>query len=129
MLFQNAFDAAFLAFTARIPERVGYARDLRSGLLTKAIRVTGEIKRRHQVFYYLNIVEKLGAAASLVSLSPVPRIYISGDEAAWADEFIRKNGLKGAVLFGAAPGASYGPAKRWGAEKFALGAQDAFRRF
>ncbi len=127
VLFQNAFDAAFIAFTARIPERVGYARDLRSGLLTKAIRVTREIKKRHQVFYYLNIVENLGAAASL---SPVPRVYISGVEMAWADEFIRKNGLTGAVLLGAAPGASYGPAKRWGAERFALALKalsDAFK--
>ncbi len=115
VLFQNAFDAAFISFVAGIPERAGYARDLRSGLLTKAVRVTKEIKKRHQVFYYLNIVENLGGRAG----SHIPRIYLSDGESAWADEFIRKSGLTGACLVGAAPGASYGPAKRWGAENFA----------
>jgi len=37
LLLQNAFDAAWLAWRARIPERIGYARDARSFLLTKAI--------------------------------------------------------------------------------------------
>lgn len=115
VLFQNAFDAAFVSFAAGIPERAGYARDLRSGFLTKAIRVTDEIKKKHQVFYYLNIVENLGGSAS----SCVPRIYLSDDESAWADEFIKKNGLAGECLVGAAPAASYGPAKRWGAGNFA----------
>jgi len=115
VLFQNAFDAAFISFVARVPERAGYARDLRSGLLTKAIPVTDEIKKRHQVFYYLNIIESLGGRAA----TQVPRIYLSADESAWADEFIRKNGLVGMSLAGAAPGASYGPAKRWGTENFA----------
>lgn len=115
VLFQNAFDAAFISFAARIPERAGYARDLRSGLLTKAIRVTDEIKKQHQVFYYLNIVENLGGRAS----TQVPRVYLSGDESAWADEFIKKNGLAGTNLVGAAPGASYGPAKKWPAGNFA----------
>ena len=39
ILLQNAFDAAWLAWRAGIPERIGYARDARSFLLTKAIRV------------------------------------------------------------------------------------------
>jgi len=33
LLLQNAFDAAWLAWRARIPERIGYARDARSFLL------------------------------------------------------------------------------------------------
>ncbi len=115
VLFQNAFDAAFISFAAGIPERAGYARDLRSGLLTRAIRATKEIKEKHQVFYYLNIVENLGGRAA----THVPRIYLGADESAWADEFMGKNGLAGARLIGAAPGASYGPAKRWSPDNFA----------
>src|SRR5689334_3514136 len=36
ILLQNAFDAAFMAWTARIPERIGYRRDGRGLLLTRA---------------------------------------------------------------------------------------------
>ena len=54
LLLQNAFDAAWLAWRAKIPERIGYARDGRSFLLTKAIPVprVGEIPA-HEKLYYL----------------------------------------------------------------------------
>ena len=39
ILLQNAFEAAAIAFLAHIPERIGYARDGRSALLTKPIAV------------------------------------------------------------------------------------------
>src|SRR6266404_7270131 len=39
LLLQNAFDAAWLAWRAKIPERIGYSRDGRGLLLTKAIPV------------------------------------------------------------------------------------------
>ena len=35
ILLQNAFDAAWLAWRAAIPQRIGYARDARSILLSK----------------------------------------------------------------------------------------------
>jgi len=115
VLFQNAFDAAFISFISGIPERVGYATDMRSGLLTRAIPVSADIKKRHQVHYYINIVKALGGSCA----SSIPRLYISKAERDWADGFMMKNGLEGRVMAGAAPGASYGPAKRWPAERFA----------
>src|SRR5579863_4415968 len=39
LLLQNAFDAAWLVWRANIPERIGYARDGRSPLLTKKVPV------------------------------------------------------------------------------------------
>ena len=39
LLFQNAFQAAWITWRAGIPERIGYARDGRSPLLTKALPV------------------------------------------------------------------------------------------
>jgi heptosyltransferase II len=39
VLLQNAFEAAWLAWRAGIPERIGYARDARGWLLTHAIAV------------------------------------------------------------------------------------------
>src|ERR1700736_5273393 len=48
LLLQNAFDAAWLAWRAGIPERIGYSRDVRSLLLTEKIPVPkpGEIPPR-----------------------------------------------------------------------------------
>lgn len=117
VLFQNAFDAAFLSFISGIPKRIGYGRDLRSPLLTTAIKATPEIKKEHQVFYYLHIIEALGAKLPLKN--PIPRLSISKVEQNWADIFLKENGLVGRLLAGAAPGASFGQAKRWPPQAFA----------
>lgn len=116
VLFQNAFGAALISLLGAAKERVGYARDMRSGLLTKAIPASGEIMKKHQVFYYLNIIKELGGN---MPEKPVPQIYITGQETAAARAFLEKNNLKGKPVFGVAPGASYGPSKRWPAERFA----------
>src|SRR5277367_1589960 len=61
LLLQNAFDAAWLAWRARIPERIGYARDGRGILLTKSVPVprVGEIPA-HEQFYYLELLRRVG---------------------------------------------------------------------
>src|SRR6266849_911215 len=66
LLFQNAFDAAWIAWRAGIPKRIGYNRDARGWLLTKAIRVprTGEIPA-HEKFYYLELLRRIGWVDSL----------------------------------------------------------------
>ena len=52
ILLQNAFEAALIVYLARIPVRIGYNRDARRPLLTKAVAVpkAGEIAL-HQRFY------------------------------------------------------------------------------
>src|ERR1051326_2149108 len=54
ILLPNSFESALVAYAGRIPERIGYARDGRSLLLTRAIPVPrrGAIPT-HQRFYYL----------------------------------------------------------------------------
>src|SRR3989442_8364826 len=66
VLLQNAFDAAWLAWRAGIPERIGYARDGRSLLLTKRIAVPkrSEIPP-HEQFYYLELLRRAGWIDSL----------------------------------------------------------------
>src|SRR2546426_11902469 len=66
LLLQNAFDAAWLAWRARIPERIAYARDGRSLLLTKPVPVpkAGEIPP-HEKFYYLELLRRAGWIDSL----------------------------------------------------------------
>src|SRR5260370_10893617 len=61
ILLQNAFEAALIAWLARIPVRIGYNRDGRRLLLTKAVAVPkrGEIPR-HERFYYLEMLRRAG---------------------------------------------------------------------
>jgi heptosyltransferase-2 len=119
ILFQNAFEAALLAFLARIPERVGYARDFRTMFLTKPVAFNDKIKKTHHVFYYLNIVKELGGVCPV---EPRPFIHLKEEEIEWAQGFLKEKGISleegGEALIGCAPGASFGPAKRWPPERF-----------
>lgn len=118
VLFQNAFEAALIAFLAKIPRRIGYARDLRSVFLTDPIEVSAEIKEQHHVQYYLNIIKELGGTE--VS-NPLPVIRISSDDEERADELLSSfEVVNGTPIIGVSPGASYGPAKRWAPKNFAF---------
>ena len=120
LLLQNAFDAAWLAWRAQIPQRIGYARDARSLLLTKAIPVPkpGEIPP-HEKFYYLELLRRAGW---LDQLPDEPHITMRVSDAA------RQRAAQILLEAGAGPharriavgaGASYGSAKCWPPDRFA----------
>lgn len=125
VLFHNAFEAALIAFLARIPMRIGYARDLRSWLLSHPVKLDPEIRKRHQVFYYLNIIADLSKShshqpsASALGGSHQPKIYLTEEERVLAKKFLNGKGVDNGIIVGIAPGASYGPAKKWMADRFA----------
>src|SRR4030066_2321053 len=112
ILFQNAFDAAFITFLAGIKERAGYNRDGRGFLLTTAVPVPRHEQKTHQIHYYLNLLEQLGIKAEFA----VPYIYLSLDERLSARELLKD--MKRPIL-GINPGAAFGSAKRWFPERFA----------
>jgi heptosyltransferase-2 len=121
VLLQNAFEAAWLAWRAGIPERIGYARDARGPLLTKAIRVPqeGEIPR-HESHYYLELLRRAGWIEASPKIVPI-RLLISDAARAAAESTLRSAGARpDAWRCAIAPGASYGAAKCWPAERFAL---------
>ncbi len=117
ILLQNAFEAALLAFVARIPERIGYARDGRSLLLTRAITVpdASEIPV-HERFYYLELLRRAG----IIDKTENDRIQLDGAAAARVAGSARfaELGFQGPVV-GVSPGAAFGTAKRWLPERFA----------
>jgi len=118
ILLQNAFEAAAIAYLARIPERIGYARDGRSFLLTRPIPVprNGEIPR-HERFYYLELLRR----ANLINTMPENDLIRLDGAAAARDAGIqrfREAGL-GDVVIGVSPGAAFGSAKRWLPDRFA----------
>ncbi|MBU3954575.1 MAG: glycosyltransferase family 9 protein, partial [Proteobacteria bacterium] len=57
ILMQNAFEAALLAFLARIPERLGYDTDGRSLLLNRCVRLDPALKKMHLIDYYMGILK------------------------------------------------------------------------
>ncbi|MGD0046088.1 MAG: lipopolysaccharide heptosyltransferase II [Bryobacteraceae bacterium] len=116
-LLPNSFDAALMAWLARIPERIGYARDGRSWLLTRAIPrpEPGDIPR-HERFYYLELLRRAGLIEHFPESSAVRLEGIPAAREAGAAR-LRELGVEGAAV-GVSPGAAYGDAKRWPAERF-----------
>jgi heptosyltransferase-2 len=112
VLFQNAFDAALITFLAGIKERVGYNRDGRGFLLTKAVTAPQKESRMHHINYYLNLLEQIG----IDSEPPEPYLYLSLDERLSAREILKD--MRRPIV-GINPGATYGSAKRWFPERFA----------
>jgi heptosyltransferase-2 len=115
ILLQHAIEAAIIALSAGIPLRAGYDSDGRGFLLTHSVRRTREIKNVHQIDYYLEMVKSLGCISvdrdmhletkiNLTDARNVLRKYVSET----------KN-----PLIGIAPGATYGPAKKWFPDRFA----------
>jgi lipopolysaccharide heptosyltransferase II len=120
ILFPNSFHAAWLAWSARIPERIGYARDGRSLLLTQAVAVPkpGEIPD-HEVYYYLELVRRAGWIDSLPQVDDI-RLAIAPAAIATARERLEEAGArKGKLRIAFGPGAAYGSAKCWPPERFA----------
>jgi len=115
-LIQNAFEAALISFLARIPMRIGYNTDGRTLLLTHAVTMSREIKKRHQIDYYLGILEGLG----LHSFGREMNLKISVTDRKQAGEILSRHGIfseKG--IIGINPGAAYGSAKRWPKDRYA----------
>ena len=120
ILLQNAFDAAWLAWRAGIPERIGYARDARSFLLTKAVSVpkSGEIPA-HEKFYYLELLRRAGLTDSLQDDAHIGLNVVESAQHL-AREALLKVGVKpDSLRLAIAAGASYGSAKCWHPERFA----------
>jgi heptosyltransferase II len=126
ILLQNAFEAAGIAFLARIPERIGYARDGRSLLLTRAIRVprAGEVPR-HERFYYLELLHRAGILDHLPENHCIRLHCATAAKQAGLDRF-RALELRGPIV-GISPGAAYGTAKRWIPDRFAQAAEHVAR--
>ena len=118
ILLQNAFDAALMAWLAGIPERIGYRRDGRGRLLTRAIAVpeAGDIPR-HERFYYLELLRRAGMIERFPAAEEI-RLDGAADARAAGLERLRGMGIEGPVV-GISPGAAYGNAKRWLPERFA----------
>ena len=119
ILLQNAFDAALLAWLARIPRRIGYARDGRGFLLTDAVALPGPNDiPKHQRFYYLELLRRAGLINQLPESTDI-RLGSAGLAAAAGRAQWQRRALPAGPWIGVSPGAAFGGAKRWLPERFA----------
>jgi len=116
ILLQNAVEAAIIARLAGIPLRAGYNSDGRGVLLTHSVGRTQAIRRVHQIDYYLEMVRTLGC----IPAGRDVRIRPGKDYEEIAERLCGEFGIEGSrPWIGIAPGAAYGPAKRWFPCRFA----------
>jgi len=141
LAFPNSIRSALELWLARIPKRIGYARPWRTFFLTNPVparsgavpmhkRSDKEIRRlisgenspqflipaaAHHVHDYLGLVAALGA-----SPEPLPPCIVVTE--AEQEQVHQQFGIDTSDLarpwFGLNPGAEYGPAKRWPADRF-----------
>jgi heptosyltransferase-2 len=115
ILLQNAIEAAIIVLAAGIPLRAGYDSDARGILLTHRVHRTEEIRKVHQIDYYLEMVKALGCVSVDREMHLESKINPLD-----AQDILRKfiPETKKTII-GIAPGATYGPAKRWFPDRFA----------
>jgi len=142
VLFPNSFEAALVAFLAGVPRRIGYATDGRRMLLTHPLVPPEWRSSRHEVFYYLEIIEQLKQIAGIQKALPgsdrpgfdrTPEdlpdgsILVTDARRASAHELLGAHGAQQSAnrdqydrpLIALCPGSTNSRAKRWPAERYA----------
>ncbi len=124
VVFPNSFESAVTSLLSAIPRRIGYNRDLRGLLLTDPIAVPEWKGRRHEVYYYLNLVaevERRVLGRSTISLAVADTtVELSEERKIAARHRLAKAGAdpeKKTVAMGV--GSTNSMAKRWPAERYA----------
>jgi heptosyltransferase-2 len=116
VLFQNAFEAALITALAGIPRRYGYPTDGRRWLLTDRVVQNANIRRRHQVEYYLELLRPMGFPVH----PQAPILYTSPEEDCHGTARLETLGVScGQPIIGLNPGSTYGTAKRWLPQRYA----------
>lgn len=98
----NSLKSALLPFLASIPRRVGYLGEARVGLLTH--RLKNPKDKPPMVAFYSALSGEEGIAQDRPQLTLPP---------GQVDEVLRRQGLTRGGYVVMAPGAEFGPAKRW----------------
>jgi len=124
VLLPNSFESALTTLLSRVPRRVGYNKDVRGLLLTDPVPVPEWKFRKHEVFYYLNLVaevEKRVLGRETVSqVFPDISLEVSHARRDRARKMLSENGIdptRNTIALGA--GSTNSRAKRWPADRYA----------
>lgn len=124
ILFTNSFESALIYKIANIPRRFGYAKEGRSFLLTDSVPMPDWKNKRHEVFYYLNLIAEIENSyfhqKTVLENPPNVNLEVSEERKARARTILEKNGVdlsKKIVALGV--GSTNSRAKRWQPESYA----------
>lgn len=115
----NSAKSALIPFFAKIPLRVGYQGEIRWGLLNRRLPNPPKAKRPPMVAFYTALADGVDLKQVHAPLpegqqaSPLLRLAPGGVAAA-----LKAHGLQAGGYYVLAPGAEFGPAKRWPASHF-----------
>ncbi len=123
VVLPNSFKSALIPWHAGIPLRTGYRGEMRYGLLND-MRALDEEALPLIVERYAALAQPAGEAFE----RPVPEPRLAIDEVARKATLDRYGLTLDAPVAAFAPGAEYGPAKRWPARHFAELARSLHRR-
>jgi heptosyltransferase-2 len=126
ILFPNSLISALRVWSCGIPERIGYAREGRSILLTKTVKRTPQILERHTSEYYLNILSLFDISISDISLSiRLPEQYLN-----FANDYLKLNKIaNNSVLIALGIGSANGKAKMWGSANYSELANELIEKY
>jgi heptosyltransferase-2 len=119
LLLTESLSSALVTWLGGVPERIGYAAEGRNLLLTRPVRRVGSPRSMPRAREYIVLAE----AAGLEVASGIPRIAPLEPELSAGNACLERASVPPATYGVVAPGASYGPAKQWGPERFAEACQ------
>ncbi len=120
LLFQNAFEAALLAWLGGVPLRIGYAMHGRAALLTHRLQHDAAHQGRHQVHDYLDIVEHAARlAGTSFERDTVASLTASTTQRQAATALLQRHSLTARPLIALNTAATNSRAKCWPLENFA----------
>lgn len=133
VVFPNSFSTALLAYLSGAKRRVGYSKDGRAFLLTRAMPRPGEgpseegrFRPVYMVDYYLDLVEAAGAKPHGRALE----LFVPPETEAKTERLFGELGIDGnEPLIGLNPGAAFGASKCWPPERFAEAGDRLSERF
>ncbi len=124
VVLPNSFESALTSFVTRIPRRIGYNKDVRGLLLTDPIAVPEWKNRRHEVFYYLNLIaeteRRVLGRDTVAQMVPNSSLEVSDERKMAARKKLSEAGVdpfRKTVALGV--GSTNSRAKRWPADRYA----------
>jgi len=116
VVFPFSFSSAFFIYLCGVKERIGYLNEHRGLFLSKKLKLSDAYRERHLVNTYIDLARILNPkiVSIIPHIIPPENIHFSDILHPWV---------------GIAPGATYGPAKRWALKNFALVGDELTRRY
>ena len=124
VLFPNSFASAVTAKLSKIPRRFGYAKEGRSILLTDSVKIPEWKNKRHESFYYLNLIAEVEKAflktETVLQNEPRLDLNVSEERRLAARKLLWRNGVNlTRKIIALGVGSTNSRAKRWQAESYA----------